>query len=1007
MQVGGGSRGWGSVGLTLGAHAARQRPGASGEVVASARWSVRLTLVRVLTRQSRRVGGCAAALLFACTSLPPGAPDSDRSATGAAPALAPPSPTFVWADAQGEGRAQVVWFRRELELGAAASEAWLQLFADSRYLLFVNGAVVASGPARFYPEHPEYDRVNLQPWLVAGHNTLAVQVLSFGTASFQLRRGPGAFAAWGSVRAGDHTHDLATPGDWKSTRDRGHDSSAPRLSFAMPPIEVYDARAAGVDFLGGELSAAGWSPPTPVAARSRWGELRARSIPPLDSTPVTPKALRAAYALDDSETLWSFRVPVPDASSAEYRAQRLLFARTKIYSPRARRVPFGLWWGTHYVNGQGPLESAGLSPGQRNRNVVWVPLRAGWNDFFVRYLSVFGSWDFYMSAPKDAELELSASGAHDDPVLFSSAGPFSPERERELASSPMPLQANAAVEWRPVARGERTVNPAVEVSWRRRGAPVPLEPARTHDIPIAAAQDTALVFDFGGTELGHLFVDYEGPAGSALDFAWAEELSDGVPAVLQRHGLFTGARHVSAGGVSRFQTIAPYGMRYLQVNVSGHTAPLTIRRIGLTRAIYPFEERGRFASSDPALDALWQMGQRTLRVCAEDSYVDTPFRERALYAGDLLVQVAVTLATSSDLRLAQRSLRLLQDLYRDLFVPGAARHPDESDLLEDYPLLSLEAYRWVVEATGDLAFARELFPAYRHLLDAVLARRGADGTVTNENVFIEWELPESERRGAANTAYHALLARALSSLAAVARQLGHTDVAARYDGSAASVARLLQTHFWDPTAGAFSDGIRAGARSSSHLPISSAWPSLWGLSSQTQEGALSTFWLQQLGPDAPRSRQVSPYGGFYVLGALYRHGHARLAEDYMRRYWAPMLADPEGTLWESFDRSFGTSSHAWSAAPTYYLSTEVLGVPLGYPEPSDSQHLLIAPQAESLTWARGTVPHRRGPIDVDWRVDGDLLRMSVNVPPGVDYRVRPRGRLATLRLELNGQLQGP
>lgn len=951
----------------------------------------------------------AGALLLACSSLPPAAPGSDRSAASAAPesTLAQPSPTFVWANAAGEGRAQVVWFRRDLDLGAAADEAWLHLFADSRYLLFVNGAVVASGPARFYPEHPEYDSVNLQPWLSAGHNTLAVQVLSSGTASFQLRRAPGAFTAWGSVRAGGHAHDLATPGNWKCMRDGGYDSSAPRMSFAMPPIEVYDARRAGADFLGGDLSASGWSPPTPVATRPMWGELRPRSIPPLDATRVAPKALRAAFALDDSETLLSFRVPVPDATRAEYQAQRLLFARTKVYSPRARRVPFGLWWGDHYVGGQGPLESAGPSPGQRNRNVVWVPLRAGWNDFFVRYLSVFGSWDFYLSVPRDAELELSASGAHADPFTFTSAGPFSPERERELSSLPMPLGATSAVEWRPIPRGERTVNPAVEVSWRRGGAPLPLDPARTHDIPIAAGQDTALVFDFGGTELGRLFVEYDGPAGSALDFAWAEELSDGVPAVLQQHGLFTGARHVSAGGSSRFQTIQPYGMRYLQVNVSGHSAPLTIHRLGLVRDVYPFEQRGRFASSDPALDALWRMGQRTLRVCAADSYLDTPFRERALYAGDLLVQIAVTLATSGDLRLAQRSLRLMQDMYRDLFVPGAARDPDESDLLEDYPLLSLDAYRWVVDATGDLAFARELFPAYRHLLDRVLARRGADGTVTNENVFIEWVLPESERRGGANTAYHALLARALSSLAAVARRLGHSDVAPLYEGAAQSVAGLLQSHFWDPAAGAFSDGVRAGARSTSHLPISSAWPSLWGLGSESQERALQAFWLQQLGPDAPRSSQTSPYGGFFVLGALYRHGHARLAEDYMRRYWAPMLADPEGTLWESFDRHSGTSSHAWSAAPTYYLSTQVLGVPLGYPEPSDTQQIVIAPQADSLTWARGTVPHVRGPIDVDWSVEGDLLRMSVSAPPGVAYRVRPRGRLATLRLQLNGRLQGP
>ena len=69
--------------------------------------------------------------------------------------------------------------------------------------------------------------------------------------------------------------------------------------------------------------------------------------------------------------------------------------------------------------------------------------------------------------------------------------------------------------------------------------------------------------------------------------------------------------------------------------------------------------------------------------------------------------------------------------------------------------------------------------------------------------------------------------------------------------------------------------------------------------------------------------------------------------------------------------------------------------------------LLIAPRADSLSWARGTVPHPRGDIRVDWRIDADLLRLSVSVPDGVRYRVEPRGRLASLRLELNGQLQPP
>lgn len=158
------------------------------------------------------------------------------------------------------------------------------------------------------------------------------------------------------------------------------------------------------------------------------------------------------------------------------------------------------------------------------------------------------------------------------------------------------------------------------------------------------------------------------------------------------------------------------------------------------------------------------------------------------------------------------------------------------------------------------------------------------------------------------------------------------------------------------------------------------------------------------GPAAPLTANTTPYGGFFVLGALYRHGQARLAEDYMRRYWAPMLQDPTGTLWEHFERSAGSSSHAWSAAPTYYLSTEVLGVQLGYPLSEGLEPVTISPHAESLSWARGVVPHPSGDIAVDWRADDQVLHLSVRAPPGLRYRVVPRGRLGALRLELNGRM---
>ena len=63
------------------------------------------------------------------------------------------SPNFIWSHEAGEARLQVAFFRRSFQLEQSnAKEATINLFADSRYHLLVNGTFVSFGPARFYPE---------------------------------------------------------------------------------------------------------------------------------------------------------------------------------------------------------------------------------------------------------------------------------------------------------------------------------------------------------------------------------------------------------------------------------------------------------------------------------------------------------------------------------------------------------------------------------------------------------------------------------------------------------------------------------------------------------------------------------------------------------------------------------------------------------------------------------------------------------------------------------------
>ncbi len=122
-----------------------------------------------------------------------------------------------------------VVFRREFTLARSPKNANLHLFANSRYMLWVNGRYVERGPARFEPKAPEYDTVNIGEFLTVGQNAISVMVtgpISNGRIAWR----PLAFcakldadkldlrsdAAW---RWNDHTRYRGVAVDWANYYD--------------------------------------------------------------------------------------------------------------------------------------------------------------------------------------------------------------------------------------------------------------------------------------------------------------------------------------------------------------------------------------------------------------------------------------------------------------------------------------------------------------------------------------------------------------------------------------------------------------------------------------------------------------------------------------------------------------------------------------------------------------------------------------------------------------------
>ena len=126
--------------------------------------------------------------------------------------------------------------------------------------------------------------------------------------------------------------------------------------------------------------------------------------------------------------------------------------------------------------------------------------------------------------------------------------------------------------------------------------------------------------------------------------------------------------------------------RYLQIDVEARENPVSIEGLETWFSAFPFAEKGYFSSDDPSLKPIWDIGWRTARLDAHDTYMDTPYWERLQYVGDTRIQALVSYAVAGD----DPSARQAIDAFNNSRLPDGltqSRYP--SSLVQMIPTFSL------------------------------------------------------------------------------------------------------------------------------------------------------------------------------------------------------------------------------------------------------------------------------------------------------------------------------
>ncbi len=431
--------------------------------------------------------------------------------------------------------------------------------------------------------------------------------------------------------------------------------------------------------------------------------------------------------------------------------------------------------------------------------------------------------------------------------------------------------------------------------------------------------------------------------------------------------------------------------RYLELDVETKSEPVTLDGLRAYFTAYPFEERAAFRSSDPELTRIWDVGWRTVRVNAHETYSDCPYWEQLQYAGDTRIEALVSYVMSGDDRLARQALQALAES-RTPDGLTQSRYPSHAyQVIPPFSLLwiGMEHDFWLYR--DDPGLLRRWLPVTRSVL-AWFARRqrpdGLLGRLPEDSVFswefVDWSYPNAgvppQDPDGGSVALTIQSGGARRDAADLARALGEPGRAKRDRENAARTAANVYRLAWDGGRGLLAD---TPARQSFSEDANILGVALDVIPAARQREVMERLLAPELTGTsvAAPSAGITPasyYFRFYLALAL---DHAGLAGAYLKLLgpWRGMLRLGLCTLAETPEPT-RSDAHGWSAHPNYDLLTLVAGI---QPAAAGFARVKIAPHLGGLRFLKASMPHPKGAISVDYVRTRGGLDATVVLPPGL------------------------
>ncbi|MFC1627623.1 family 78 glycoside hydrolase catalytic domain [Gemmatimonadota bacterium] len=470
-------------------------------------------------------------------------------------------------------------------------------------------------------------------------------------------------------------------------------------------------------------------------------------------------------------------------------------------------------------------------------------------------------------------------------------------------------------------------------------------------------------------------------------------------------------RYICRGGQESWSPDTGY-TSFRTIRIEGYRGCLTAGRICGMWAYTDAEVAGAFGTSDPTVNAIHEMSERSARQSVQMGMISVDAnREQASWTADSWIIGNTLLANHRNSPVVRKTILDYagEQLDNGNFYaasPAAKRKIPEWAFY--WPMLLWNQHLWY----GDTLLLRDQFGNLERMIGFFEPKRDRKtGLLHYTGNWQITDLPGGayiDQFSPALTAQNCQYYHVLTIASRVASVLGKTSASIRYGRMAREMRRDINQHLFDGVS-RYRDSL--GSEEYHQLP--STWALRYDIVPTDRREAVIEY---------VKSRGFEPhvYGADCFFDAMYLAGEGAWLLDLLTETgqgrWEWMAANNGRVGTE--DWGTGEWNHAWSSSPGSFLPKHVGGIA---PTSAAFSTFIVRPVVEGdLTFAETTMPTVRGDITTRWEKlpGGKSLILEVSVPANTeaeiylptmgltDFQVEESGTVLPLDSRYRGEVEG-